>query len=1592
MWNFPLIVEGFINKMKNIYPLNPRFTLPFLFLLAMSLVLLLPGGSLHAQQTEQFFSYAENGTDPVATFTANDPEGAGPIHWSLATDTVDINGDGDTNDSGEGAPNVIDHEDMKISQSGVLAFRSSPDFETPTGSSANDPLSDQSNTYRVIVQASDGTKVDYFNVIVTVTNVDEPGKVTLTVDPDGTSAIVAISGLRQFRSGAVLTADVTDPDGATGTTYKWFRSASRSATGTQISGATSQTYDVSDSPSSNDVGSYIRVEATYRESETSSMKTVSFTSEHPVLGARGNLRPAFPSATTNRRLTENAPGGTPVGGPITATDPDGDTLTYALSGDDAGLFNLNRATGQLTVKAGANLDRDAAGTDDDTRTVTINVYDPSGNASSENGTPVTSTTVTITITDVNEAPAFAAAATGTPPVNPSVANIMENVTGDALRVGDYRATDPEGDIPSLSLMGPDADMFQHAASTDDTDANDDTVSRIVSFKAAPNFEMPGDSNQDNVYEVTVRASAGSNHKDMQVIVKVIDVNEDGMVTLSSQDAQIGVELTATLKDDDGGVPDAAQITDQSWTWYSLDAASDAIDAETAMKVGEEATYTPKTADNGRFLKVSVSYTDRHGMQTVTSTEAEATRAVRAAAVNQAPRFSEGANALRTIAENSAADANVGGVVFVTDANSDALAYTLSGAGAASFSVTRIAVDDTNTDNVNEAGQPQIRVKSGTSLDHETRTRYSVTLTANDGSDASNATASIAVTIYVTDVDERPTLTGPSTANYAENGTGQVARFTARDPEGATPIHWSLAPADTAIDINGNGENTDAEDAAIEDVADAGQFKISAGGVLSFMSSPNYEMPRDLALSEQNTNTYRVVVRASDGAAEVYGYSKVIVTVTNVDEPGRVTWDVAPGGTALNPPRSLLQFRVGAQLNADVTDGDGNTDITWKWYRGSSPISGATTDTYLVTDAEAGMRIRAEATYRENANSPTKPVSLVSENAVLASRTTENTAPDFGPTTAERRVSEDASSGDSVGGPVVATDSEGDTLTYYIPTDTANFTINSATGRLTVKDDAMLNRGSQVVTVTVTDTDGRTDEIMVTIVITAVNEAPAFVDAATGTPPTNPSVVAVPEDATDLQIGNFSAIDPDGDSPSLSLMGADADKFQLAANTGNASTVTRIVSFKAAPNFDMPGDSNQDNVYEVTVRASDGSNHKDMQVAVKVTDVNEDGMVTLSSQDAPIGVELTATLKDDDGGPNAAQFTDQSWTWHRLAETNEADAATSDNAISGAKSATYTPTSRDSGMVLKAMVAYTDRHGMKTVTSDATRPVRAAAANQAPKFSEGASTFRIVMENAKQGDVGGPIIASDANGDALAYTLGGADAALFKVDPIADDSGTADVNENFRPQIEVKSGTKLDYETKSSYTVTLTANDGSGGSNATAMITVTIYVTDVDEAPTIMVGDAGMGLSISGPASVTYTENGRNDVGTYTVAGPNAASATWSVEGADAGDFTISGGTLRFVTSPDYEIPADANGDNIYTVTVKASEGTDMDTLEVTVTVTDEDDTIVEQDLFDRYNTDGDQEISKSEVIEAINDYLFGEGDDRITKEQVIFVINLYIFG
>ena len=180
-------------------------------------------------------------------------------------------------------------------------------------------------------------------------------------------------------------------------------------------------------------------------------------------------------------------------------------------------------------------------------------------------------------------------------------------------------------------------------------------------------------------------------------------------------------------------------------------------------------------------------------------------------------------------------------------------------------------------------------------------------------------------------------------------------------------------------------------------------------------------------------------------------------------------------------------------------------------------------------------------------------------------------------------------------------------------------------------------------------------------------------------------------------------------------------------------------------------------------------------------------------------------------------------------------------------------------------------------------------------------------------------------------------------------------------------------------VTVVATDSG---NITASIDVTITVTDVNEPP-----------AITGDAEHDYAENGAGDVATFTATDPDAGAAiTWEMSGADASLFDISGGVLTFVSPPDYENPADADTDNVYMVTVEADDGTNSNTLDVTVTVTDVDDAISGDTLLERYDADKSGAIEKPEVIVAINDYLFGVGDAAITKDEVIKVINLYLFG
>ena len=152
---------------------------------------------------------------------------------------------------------------------------------------------------------------------------------------------------------------------------------------------------------------------------------------------------------------------------------------------------------------------------------------------------------------------------------------------------------------------------------------------------------------------------------------------------------------------------------------------------------------------------------------------------------------------------------------------------------------------------------------------------------------------------------------------------------------------------------------------------------------------------------------------------------------------------------------------------------------------------------------------------------------------------------------------------------------------------------------------------------------------------------------------------------------------------LTLMGDDAGDFRIM-NDG-------MLKFSSPPDFEAPMDMDTDNTYMVTVKAEAGGEMDMVEVTVTVTNMEEDGSVTLSSMTPVVDVELTATLTDPDGG-----IMDTTWQWSK--------SMTMDGTfmpIPNAMSMSYTPMAADEGYYLRATATYTDGYDSGNEAMDTT---------------------------------------------------------------------------------------------------------------------------------------------------------------------------------------------------------------------------------------------------------------------------------------------------
>ena len=628
--------------------------------------------------------------------------------------------------------------------------------------------------------------------------------------------------------------------------------------------------------------------------------------------------------------------------------------------------------------------------------------------------------------------------------------------GDTGTVGSYAATDPDADALTWSLTGADAGVFR----LDGTD-----MTRDLSFVSVPDFETASQSR----YAVAVVVSDGSLSSQVEVEVEVTNVEEAGVVGLSSTQPEVGVPLRATLTDPDG------QVEDVRWSWLYFSSEDSRSDSD-GTEVASTAEFTPSRVLAGVRLQARALYADRQGP----GKSAESALTDPVVAVNRHDPELVG-SAMVSVAENQAGTTALG-TYTTSDGDGDEVTLSLTATDGGPFRLS-------------SAGVLQVTA----ALDYEHKASYALVLSATDNGTPSR-TSTRPVTMEVTNEDEAGTVsltsssprvgdrltasladpdgyqsggqwqwlqfhggrdndddswsedestrsytadsyTVPASAvgrrlrarisNYTDgHGSGKTAHSALTAvvqpsnryaPEITSPNSVSMAEGSTGTLGTYTTSDGDGDGVTLSLTAtDGGSFSLSSAGALDLTSALDFESDR---------TSYTVTLTATDHGTPSKSSTKTVsVSITNEDEAGTVSL-------------SESSLRVGDQITATLTDPDGGlryATTTWAFNdvsRTDEASDDATRSTrvtsyrYTVQASDEGRRIRVSASYTDG-HGAGKSASTTS--GVVQPR------PNRAPTTPSGASSVSVAENTTSVGSYTATDPDGDGLTWSV--DNSAFSI------------------------------------------------------------------------------------------------------------------------------------------------------------------------------------------------------------------------------------------------------------------------------------------------------------------------------------------------------------------------------------------------------------------------------------------------------------------------------------------------------------------------------------------------------------------------
>ena len=749
-------------------------------------------------------TFQENGTGAVYSYSANDPQ-RGIITWSVAG--TDARAFTITSDS---------------SGRGVLTFTRPPDFENPTDSNRD-------NLYEIAVVATDEQGLtDNFDVTVTVANHAESVEPTIsTRRPPTTYRENGTATVENFRASDPQRGPITWS--GTGTDASAFALSDSGA----LSFVSPPDFESpSDSDRQNDYE--LKVVATDEDGHSDSLAftiTVTDVNEGPEITRVGS----GPGSVAENYVQ------TQVLGTYTATDPEdtGAQITlWSTSGMDGGDFVMNEQ-GELRFRHVPDYEGPADSNRDNVYEVTVRASD---------GRVYGDFNETITVNDVNEPPEIRSG-------SKTAFTQNENLTS---RLYTYSATDPERSAVTWLVGGTDARFF----------AIDEQGQFSFDENSPPNYEIPGDSGGDNIYDVTVQVrDDGSNTGSLPVTVTVRDVNEGPEVTSGQSTFAISENEDLPNAVYAGFDPEGGTVT--RWNVGGRDGGDFTITQEGVLTFRNLPDYErPADSNQDNIYELQVRpYDGRYyGSFDVT---------VNVNDVNEPPEIRSGSKTAFTQKENLTPRLYT---YSATDPERSKLAWSVGGVDARFFTI-----DERGQFSFRETSPPNFEIPGDSGGDNV----YEATIQVQD--DGFN-TRSLPVTVTVRDVNEGPEVSGPSTFTISENQGLSNAVYTATDPEGLNVARW-----------NAGGR-------------DGGDFLITQGGTLYFRSLPDYERPAD----SNRDNVCEVLIQPSDGRNT--GSYPVTVNVNDVNEPP----DIKAGSrTAFTQPENRAS-RLYTYSAADPEKGE----IAW----------------------------------------------------------------------------------------------------------------------------------------------------------------------------------------------------------------------------------------------------------------------------------------------------------------------------------------------------------------------------------------------------------------------------------------------------------------------------------------------------------------------------------------------------------------------------------------------------------------------------------------------------------------------------------------